>query len=433
MQNLFLLGIDDFNRPELASIRGVDTIGIHSLLTIDEVVRPRDGALDFERMRQDAEARLAVFDGSVDGIAAFWDFPSSALAGVLRNAHGLPGPSDEAVCRCEHKWWSRLEQTAVVPELTPPFAVFDPSADDPLADLDLDFPMWVKPVKAHSSHLGFKVRNAGELRSHLPEIRERIGLFGDPFDQYLTHVDLPEEVAPVGGRWCIAEGIISAGRQCTLEGYVHRGETVIYGVVDSIRSGRHRSCFSRYQYPSSLPSRVRARMAEAAAKVMRRFDYDEAPFNMEFYWNPRDDGIRLLEVNARVSKSHSPLFRMVDGASNQQVMADLALGREPDMPHREGAFKVAAKFMVRVFGDGVVRRTPGPEDVARAQEVAPEARIHPHVAPDMPLRHLHYQDSYSFELADVFLGADSQAELLEKYDRCMRRLPFEVDPLPEAA
>jgi hypothetical protein len=37
------------------------------------------------------------------------------------------------------------------------------------------------------------------------------------------------------------------------------------------------------------------------------------------------DTIWLLEINTRISKSHCPLFRRVDGASHHQVMLDLAL------------------------------------------------------------------------------------------------------------
>ncbi|MGM0585761.1 MAG: ATP-grasp domain-containing protein, partial [Pseudomonadota bacterium] len=296
MKNVFLIGLDDFNEAELDSIRDAEDFRFHGLLSHSEAVRPRNGRLDFEAMREKAEAQLANFDGSVDGVAAYWDFPSSALAGVLRNAHGLPGPSNEAICKCEHKYWSRLEQSRAVPELVPPFAAFDPFDEDPAGQIGIDYPFWVKPVKAHSSHLGFRIGGPEDLRGHLPEIREKIGLFGEPFDQYLRHVELPEEVRGVGGHWCIAEGIISAGRQCTLEGYVQDGRTVIYGVVDSVRSGKHRSSFSRYQYPSQLPARVRARMAEAAGKVMAGFGYDGAPFNMEFYWDTRTDAIQLLEV-----------------------------------------------------------------------------------------------------------------------------------------
>lgn len=432
MKNVFVLGLDEFNVPELHSLRGTDTLRFHKLLGVDQVIEPKGGTLDFEAMRRDAEAQLDSFDGSIDGIAAHWDFPASALAGVLRNSRGLPGPSNEAICRCEHKYWSRLEQKRAVPDLVPPFAALDPFSDDPLETIDIDYPFWIKPIKAHSSHLGFKIRNAEELYGHLPEIREKIGLFGDPFEQYLEHVDLPEEVGPVNGHWCIAEGIISAGRQCTLEGYIHGGETTVYGAVDSARSGRHGSSFSRYQYPSTIPATVQQRMIRAADKVLSCFAYDTGPFNIEFYWDSRADRIHLLEVNARISKSHCPLFRLVDGVSHHQVMVDLALGRKPDFPHRQGDFAVAGKFMVRVFSDGTVRKLPEEKHIRQVQELFPEARVHPLTTVGTRLRHLHYQDSYSFELADIFLGADNQRELLEKYQRCLEILPFEVEPLEEA-
>jgi hypothetical protein len=112
-------------------------------------------------------------------------------------------------------------------------------------------------------------------------------------------------------------------------------------------------------------------------------------------------------------------------------MVDLALGRKPDFPHRQGEFRVAGKFMVRVFADGKVTRLPDEEHIRQVQALFPEARIHPLTTAGTQLRHLHYQDSYSFELADIFLGAGSQRELLEKYRRCLEMLPFEVELLEE--
>jgi len=433
MQNLFLLGLDDFNEHELNSIRTSRPCRFVDLLGYDRVVKPTERGIDFDDLWREAHTQLDAFTGSVDGIASFWDFPGSALAAVLRNERGLPGPTNEAVAKCEHKYWSRLEQQAAVPALVPDFCAVDPFADDPLATIDLSYPFWIKPVKAHSSHLGFKIHNADELLSRLGQIRDGISLFGDPFEQFLRHVDVAEHVHAVDGHWCIAEAIISAGRQCTLEGYVYQGETTIYGVVDSIRSGKHRSCFARYQYPSSLPQRVQRRMVEAASKVMECIGYDDAPFNMEFYWNPKSDSIRLLKINARISKSHCPLFRMVDGRSNQQVMVDLALGRRPDFPPRQGSFRLSAKFMFRVHEDCIVRHMPDAEEIANVKKLFPEARIHLLARERVPLKHLHYQDSYSFELAEIFLGASSQRELLAKYDTCVNTLSFELERLGEAA
>ncbi len=433
MSNIFILGLDPFNAQELQSIREAESHRFVKLLGYEQVVHPEGGQVDFDALLADAEAQLRRFAGPVDAIVSYWDFPSSALAGVLRNRLGLPGPTNEAIAKCEHKYWSRLEQRAVVPDLVPAFCAVDPFAEDPLRDIALDFPYWIKPIKAHSSHLGFKIRRPEDLRLHLPQIRAKISNFGVPCDQFLGHVELPEAVRPVNGHWCIAESIISAGQQCTLEGYVCDGEVTVYGVVDSLRSGLHRSSFSRYQYPSQLPRRVQQRMIAAAAKVMTRFGYDQAPFNMEFYWERRSDRIHLLEVNSRISKSHCPLFRLVDGASHQEVMIDLALGRRPDFAQRQGRHRLAGKFMVRVYEDGVVKRLPSQAELDRVRELFPEVRVHLLTEEGARLAHLPYQDSYSFELAEIFLGADDQPGLLEKYRRCLDILTFDVRPDRPAA
>jgi biotin carboxylase len=102
-----------------------------------------------------------------------------------------------------------------------------------------------------------------------------------------------------------------------------------------------------YQYPSRLLQRVQRRMIEASARFLHHIGYDNAPFKVEFYWNEAQDSIHLLQVNTRISKSHAPLFQSVDGASHHQVMLEVALGRRPAFPHRQGRYKKAAKFMWR--------------------------------------------------------------------------------------
>ncbi len=433
MKNIFVIGLDAFNLEELQSIREAQSCRFVGLLEYDEIVRPKSGKIEFEFLRSKAEKALASFPGSIDGIVAFWDFPSSAMAGVLRNAHGLVGPSNEAIAKCEHKYWSRLEQREVVPDLVPRFCAIDPFAGDPLEYVEISYPFWIKPVKAHSSRLGFKIRTPDELRGHIPEIREKIGFFGRPFNEYLGHVGVPEQVRPINGYWCIAEEMISAGQQCTLEGYVYKGDVEVYGIVDSIRGGRHRSCLVRYQYPTSLPAKVQSRMIDATRKVLTRFGYDCAPFNIEYFWDRRSDQIRLLEVNARISKSHCPLFRMVDGASHQEVMVDLALGERPRFPSRKGPFRVAGKFMQRVFDDGIVSGMPTSNEISLVRKVYPEARFRLLAEVGERLKYSHHCDSYSYELADIFLGAEHRGELLRKYQDVLDRVTFDVEPVYQDA
>ncbi|HSR72145.1 MAG TPA: hypothetical protein VLL72_07165 [Kiloniellales bacterium] len=428
MKNVFVVGLEPFNLKLLHRLPDANDYEFHELLSYEEAVRVRSRDIDLDALLDTAQRRLAAFSGTIDGIMGYWDFPTSVIVPVLLRRQGLPGPRLEAVAACEHKYWCRTEQQRVIPDLVPRFCAVDPHAADPLSSIDLPFPFWIKPVKAHSSYLGFKIRNAADFHACLPVIRANIGHFGDPFDTFLAMVEVPETISGVGGHHCIAEEIISAGRQCTLEGYVCRGEVVVYGVVDSVRSGLHRSCFARYQYPSRMPRRVQARMTDAAERFLHQVGYDDAAFNMEFYWNPEDDSIKLLEVNTRISKSHSPLFMFVDGASHQKVPIDLVLGRRPELPHRRGRYRVAAKFMLRVFEDGIIERLPDSRDMSRLEARFPDALVRLMTRVGTRLAHLHYQDSYSFEIAEIFLGADSQQELLAKYREVREILPFEIRP-----
>ena len=426
MKNLFVVGLEPFNRELLEALPGATGYRFHPLLEYPRVTQLPAAFRRFDDMLARARATLSGFAGAVDGIIGYWDFPTTALVPLLCREFGLPFATPEAVARCEHKYWSRRLQSEVVPDLVPGFQAIDPFATDPLADLALAFPLWIKPVKAHSSFLGFRVHDRDELAAALGVVRTHIDRIGEPFNEFMQHIDAPAGIAAIDGHHCIAEEIISRGRQCTLEGCVIDGETRVHGAVDSIRSGRHRSCFARYQYPSGLPRRVRARMTDATARVMRHIGYDGAAFNIEFYWDPRTDDVRLLEINARVSKSHSPLFELVDGVSNQHVPVELVLGREPAMPQRAGPCRLAAKFMLRAHEDAVVERSPSEADIRALRARYPEARVRVLAPAGTRLGHLVFQDSYSFCIGEIFLGGDSQRELLAKGREAERILGFHI-------
>ncbi|HKK14643.1 MAG TPA: ATP-grasp domain-containing protein, partial [Gammaproteobacteria bacterium] len=330
----------------------------------------------------------------------------------------------ESLLKCEHKYWSRRVQHEVVPEHIPQFQAFDPFDKDALEGIELDYPFWVKPVKSAGSFLGFRIGDAEQFEQARKAIRERIHVFSEPFNYVLEQADLPPEIAAVNGRHCIAEAIIG-GRQCTLEGYVFQGEVHYHGLVDSIRA-RNKSTFLRYQYPSRLPVRVRRRMRGIARRVLEHIGYDNAAFNIEFYWDAADDRIWLLEINTRIAQHHSELFEKVDGVSNHQVVVDVALGQRPDFPHRQGPFRYAACCFLRHYRDGVVQALPGGDQVAAVRDEVPGLVFEPHVQPGTRLAELTHQESYSYVLAVVYVGADDPEGIRDAYGQCRRRLRFDI-------
>lgn len=145
------------------------------------------------------------------------------------------------------------------------------------------------------------------------------------------------------------------------------------------------------------------------------------------------DKIWLLEINTRISQSHSYIFEQVDGVSNQQLSIDLALGRKPDMPRREGHSPLAAKFFHRLFqGDAKVKRVPTPEEIAELEAKYPGTRILPQIKPGTWLSELPEQDSYSYAVAYVYMGAKNQSSLLRNHERVVKNLSFEFEQMDES-
>lgn len=416
--NVFVLGLDEPNRQELGALPDASDYRFHPLLTSQELLA---GDIELADLLAKAEAELDAFDGDIDAIVGYWDFPVSSMVTILCRRRGLPSASLEAVLKCEHKYWSRVEQQKVIEE-HPGFALV--KLDDRAPPPGVGFPMWLKPVKGFSSELAFRVDDAGEFRDSLAEIRQGIARVGEPFEFALSQVELPQEIYSIGGQVCLAEEAVS-GRQVTVEGY-NDGETIrVYGIIDS-HNYQGTSSFLRYQYPSELPERVKNRLVEVSERVIAGVDL-RSVFNIEYFWDPESDAINLLEINPRQSQSHAMLFDLVDGVPHHQCMLRLALGRDPELPSRQGQYPLAAKWFYRRFRDGFVRRGPTAEEVARIGRDIPGTSVDIEAHQGVRLSELAEQDSYSYNLAVVHIGANDSAELQDKYERCVGALPFEFD------
>ncbi|MBE1874120.1 ATP-grasp domain-containing protein [Myceligenerans pegani] len=427
-RNVFVLGMTDLQREELESMRQAARYSFHPLLDYEPLVRSTDH--DFDALLDEARAQLAEFPGPIDAIVCHWDFPSSLVAPILCHENDIPAPSVTSVLKCEHKYWSRLEQRRSVPEVVPGFTAFDPFADDALDQVELPYPFWVKPVKAHSSNLGFEIHDEREFESALDEIREEITGVGDAFNQVLSRVDLPESLRDAGGNTCLAEEIIS-GIQAAPEGVVARGRFSVHGVVDMHRN-RSGHSIDHIDYPAvTVPAEVQQRMVDTAERFLRHIGYDDGAFNAEYMWHRETDRLRLIEVNTRISQSHTELFLKVDGTSNHEVAIDVALGEPPEMPHRQGPFAVAGQWHLFHDTDAIVRGVPGEEDLAALERALPGTKAALQVKPGDRLSDLPHQDSYRFRLGSVYLGADDHDQLADRFRRAVELLPFEFDPVPE--
>lgn len=419
MLNIFVLGLDEPNSARLQELPEAADYRFHQLLTIDEL---RHGEqIPIRELLDKATAQLEMFDGHIDAVVGYWDFPVTQMVPILCRRFGLRSPTLEAVLKCEHKYWSRLVQREVIPDEVPRFDLIELDATR-LPD-HLSYPVWVKPVKSTSSESAYYVDNDDRLREVLSAEREEVGRIGRPFEYIMSLADVPEHISDVGGQACLVEEQ-ETGYQVTVEGHSYRGDVKVCGVIDSFHYPDSPS-FLRYQYPSKLPEDVLDRLTDVSRRVMSHIGLDDSTYNIEYFWDPERSDIKLLEINPRHSQSHAMLYQLVDGLPNHKCMVDLALGKKPDLPHREGDFAIAAKWFPRRFEDGVVRRRPSDDEIAAIEADVPGTTIEVIVEEGLRLSDMHDQDSYSFGLANIHIGADSEEELADKYERCIKALPFE--------
>jgi biotin carboxylase len=427
-RHLFVIGPDAFNQRRLERIDIGEPFAVHPLLYEHEI--KDQASFDFDALLETARARLSARKVPVDALVAWWDFPTSTLLTVLNAELGKPHPPLAAILACEHKYWNRLVQQRAVPECVPAFHAVDPFAAD-AAERTFDWPVWIKPVKAFSSNLGFRCDGPEDYRHAIRQTRAEIGRMGQPFDRALRLADLPAEVQGIGGHHCVVEGIVQ-GRQCTVEGYVQNGEVVPYAIIDAVNYPGT-SSFHHYQYPSSLPERTKRRVRDQVVRLVRQVGLDDCAFNVEFMWEAERDLLWLVEINPRLSQSHADIFEKVHGVPHFQIPVEIALGRPVRWAADAGAYACAGKFFLRTFADGTVTRAPTSQELARLQADFPGVDIEPAAAEGTRLSAMYDQDSYSYALAEIYIAASDGQTLHDTYAEVARRLPFELDGQPVTA
>ena len=109
-KNVFFIGLNDFNRERLRSIRNPDGYEFHGLLDPAEFRDTSDFPVEdmLRRAREDVDRFKADTGQSIDALTGYMDFPVSTMLPLLCKEYGTRSPSLESLLKCEHKYWSRL-------------------------------------------------------------------------------------------------------------------------------------------------------------------------------------------------------------------------------------------------------------------------------------------------------------------------------------
>lgn len=356
-----------------------------------------------------------------DGLAAVVSnheqFGALAAAMVGRRL-GLPGTPPEAIVACQHKLHCRRVLDEVAPDANLPYFLLPCRIGDEPPE-GLGYPLFVKPVKAAYSVLARRVDDRDELAGHIrfgPLEAWIIRRLVRPFDrvaQRLTAID-------VDAHRMIAERPVSAP-QYNLDGYVHRGDVRLVGVVDEVMYPGTQA-FMRFQYPSTLDPAVQARALDVARRFLGAVGFDHGFFNMEFFHEPADGSVRVIEFNPRMGSQLADLYRRVDGVDLHAMNLALACGRDPrDLPRAARRDGAAASFVFRAFDGALPPPQPDAARQAALERAFPDAMLL-----GMPRRGRALAREYkwlgSHRYGVLHLGAADPAALHERYAAACRVL-----------
>src|SRR5699024_6906548 len=77
--NVFILGLDEPGLAELTALPDADQYTFHQLLTIEEL---QSGTILLPDLLAQAQRELDSFDGTIDAIAGYWDFPVTVMVPI---------------------------------------------------------------------------------------------------------------------------------------------------------------------------------------------------------------------------------------------------------------------------------------------------------------------------------------------------------------
>jgi hypothetical protein len=335
-----------------------------------------------------------------DGVLGTKD-RSALLASLVAQRKGLPGPSPQAVVRCQVKPVARALTRAAAPAATPRFSLLEEGSLP-------ETPFFVKPV-------------VGRLSQHARRIEDLTQLAllgdGDPYTQSYARLAELAGLHPDSVRGYLVEELLD-GDEVTLEGYVRDGVVTVIGVTDSVKYPGT-SSFERFEYPSALPAARLSELAEVASRLLSFAGLDGGFFNVEFFV-PAHGPARITEVNARMASQFAPLVQAVEGRSTYEALFALACGEDPGW--KPGARRgVAVSYCLRVFDDACVRSVPDDDDLEL------------HVRPGLRLSEQGVNDAHSYRLCIFCAWGETREEAVALAHARAATLRFELDPLPEAA
>jgi hypothetical protein len=343
-------------------------------------------------------------------------------AALMAEQCGLPGTSVEAVLRAQHKAVARELHAATMPEAVPPFQLFT-FGQDPVEQVSLSYPFFVKPVKAAYSVLARKINSPDDLRVHTtfkPFEKHIIRRLTQPFNR----IARKRLNTVVDGDYMMAESLM-AGEQVNVDGFAFDGKVTILGTLDAVMYP-HTNAFMRFELPSRLSPTAIMQCQTVAQRAVETLGFNHGLFNVELFWDDESQQAKIIEVNPRMAAQFADLYEKVHGLNLYHAQVELSLGRAPVLSPTGGAFGAAASFVYRVF-DASLRYAPTDHELAQLRSQYPDSIFTPDFKYGVSReREQRWLGSHRYALLN--LGGRDHHDLMARYASANELLNFDRAP-----
>ena len=383
----------------------------------------------FDTERFVAKAALFARLTGAKAVASNHEQFGALCAALLAEKMGWPGTPVKAILACQHKLYAREVLQQVAPEANLAFSRLDAAygGDVPA---HIQYPQFVKPVKAAFSVLSRLVNTQQELHAHTrfgPWELWVIKHLVEPFEK-IAKKRLPE----AGTAHSMLLETPVTGMQYNLDGYVWQGQVRALGVVDEVMYP-NTDAFMRFEYPSKLDAEVQARAADVARRFLNAVGFDHGLLNMEFFHDEASDKITVIEFNPRMASQFSDLYLRVDGIDLHEIAFALAHGIDPATLNRaQSTAGAVASFVYRSFEPGARVSFPSLAQKNSFKAMFPDALLFEYPKDDKQLeRDFKWLRSYRYGI--VHLGGDTPQHLRQRCEQASELLGWTAPYLDGSA
>ena len=276
-------------------------------------------------------------------------------AALLADKMGWPGTPPAAVVACQHKLYARQVLQRVAPEANVAYARLDCTYGAPVPQAlpaGLQYPAFVKPVKAAFSVLARTVAQRAQLHAHtrfgafeLWVIRHLVEPFERVAKRILPNAGTAHSLMLEAPAWTPERPL----PQYSLDGIAFNDQIKQLGVVDSIMYPGTQA-FMRFDYPSALPQATQAQALDVAQRFLTAIGYTHGFFNMEFFYDAATQELKVIEFNPRMASQFADLYQRVDGRDLYAMALALAHGQDPwAVALSNSTAGAASSFVYRAF------------------------------------------------------------------------------------